>query len=195
MHRLQAYIIMALIYFVIFFILYLPILFILKWRGIGFIRQFSFIALFWSGFLIIFATILFTWPISFTPEEHRLNLQPFEWLQMPDVRRALFDVVIPNILMFIPLAYFIPVVFKKMRTFKKTVFAAFCISFSVEFFQYFIGRGTNIDDLITNTIGAVIGYAFYKISDKLLHNTCCWKWFTGDNLHNANNLYCTEKLS
>ena len=67
MHRIEAYIRLALIFIIIISILYLPISVILKKKGKSFIRQLSYIGLFCSIFLIIFATILFV-PITFHPE-------------------------------------------------------------------------------------------------------------------------------
>ena len=59
MHRIEAYIRLGLIFVVIISILYLPILFKLKKKGISPTRQVSYIGLVCSIFLIVFATMLF----------------------------------------------------------------------------------------------------------------------------------------
>lgn len=55
------------------------------------------------------------------------------------------------------------------------------ITFSVEFFQYFIGRSSDIDDIITNVLGAIIGYAIFKVLNNLLKDKKWWNQFIGNN--------------
>jgi len=179
MHRIEAYVTFALIVFAAMSVLYLPILFFLKKRGKGVIRQCSYVALFWSSFLILFATIFFTWPITFSPEHHFLNLVPFQWLQEVNVRREFVEFVVPNIMMFVPFGFFMPTAFQGMRKFYKTACAAFLFSFCVEFVQYFIGRSSNIDDLITNSLGGIIGYGIFRMFHQIFQNKMCWNKFIG----------------
>ena len=72
MHRIETYIRLGLIFVVI---IYLPILFKLKKKGISPTRQVSYIGLVCSIFLIVFATMLFML-ISFD-STHTLNIIPF----------------------------------------------------------------------------------------------------------------------
>ena len=71
-----------------------------------------------------------------------------------------------NIIMFIPLGFFLPRVFPKLRKLWKTLLTtALCISI-IELVQLFSLVGScDIDDLILNLIGAAIGYGL----DKYLH--------------------------
>lgn len=172
MHRIEAYIRLALIFIAIISILYLPILIKLKNKGISPIRQISYIGLFCSIFLIIFATILFT-PITFEPENHFLNLVPFNWIIENDFEQFIVE-KLPNILLFISLGLFIPVVFKSKRRFLKTLLITFIITFEIEFFQYFIGRLSDIDDIIMNLTGGAIGYLIFTIMNKIFKNTKFW---------------------
>ena len=81
--------------------------------------------------------------------------------------------VIGNIAMFIPVGIVWPVCFKKLNNFGKTVLAGAAYSFLIEMSQLlFYDRGTDIDDLILNTTGVVIGALIYF----LIHN----KSSTGD---------------
>jgi len=88
--------------------------------------------------------------------------------------------VVPNIMMFIPLGIFVPVVFEKTRKFYRTAFIAFLVTFSVEFFQYFIGRSSDIDDIIANLLGGIIGYGIFRIFNRLLTNKKWWNIFIGE---------------
>lgn len=171
MHRIEAYFRLAIIFIIIISILYLPILLKLKKKGISPIRQISYIGLGASVFLIIFATILFT-PITFEPETHILNLIPFN-LQEIGIEQFLIE-KIPNIILFIPLGFFLPVVFKSNRKAYKTILITFALTFGIEFFQYFIGRLSDIDDIITNLLGGIIGFIVFKLLDRFLKKTTFW---------------------
>ena len=171
MHRIEAYFRLAIIFIIIISILYLPILFKLKKKGINSIRQISYIGLGASVFLIIFATILFT-PITFEPKTHILNLIPFN-LQKIGIEQFLIE-KIPNIILFIPLGFFLPAVFKSNRKAYKTILITFALTFGIEFFQYFIGRSSDIDDIITNLLGGIIGFIVFKLLDRFLKKTTFW---------------------
>lgn len=169
MHRIEAYVTLGIIFIVIISILYLPILFKLKKKGISPLRQLGYLGLFCSIFLIVYATILFM-PITFTPETHTLNLVPFNFT---DFNQFVVE-KIPNIMLFIPLGFFMPIVFKSTRKLYKTALISFVITFSIEFFQYFIGRSSDIDDIITNLLGAIIGYGIFFIVNKIFKNQKWW---------------------
>lgn len=173
MHRLESYIRLAFIFIIIFTILYLPISHRLKKRGIPIPRQISWLGLFLSLFFIIFATILYT-PISFHQNTHTLNLIPFSWLNSMNGLDELLVEKIPNVLLFIPLGFFMPMVFKNMRFFHKTLWISFLITVNVEFIQFFIGRSSDIDDIITNLLGAIIGYGIFHIIQTVFHTSKFW---------------------
>ncbi len=155
-------------------IIYLPFYFILRKKQIPLLRQLSYLGLAGIIFIILFATILISIigsGLNFNPPYHRLNLIPFSWL---------FDTftmsqVISNIIMFIPLGFLLPIVFKKFRSFFNTTLFAFAFSFFIECFQYFIGRSSDIDDLILNTLGGIIGYGIFILFNKWLSTQNWWK--------------------
>ena len=164
MHRIEAYVTLGLLFIVIITILYLPILFKLKKKGISPIRQISYIGLFCSIFLIVFATVLFM-PISFDSGVHTLNIIPFNWNEI-----GLYQFIvekIPNILLFVPLGFFIPTVYKSKRNPYKSMLIIFLTTFGIEFFQYFIGRSADVDDVITNFLGGLIGYIVFYMFNKI----------------------------
>lgn len=72
-----------------------------------------------------------------------------------------------NILMFGPLGLLLPLLWKYFRKFSKTVLFGFLVSFTIEFSQLFLARGTDIDDLILNTIGTMLGYLTFVVFHKL----------------------------
>lgn len=67
-----------------------------------------------------------------------------------------------NILLFIPMGFLIPAIWKNCRSVKTTVFMGSALSVSIEILQIFTFRLTDIDDFITNTAGTIIGYYLSK---------------------------------
>lgn len=80
------------------------------------------------------------------------------WLTIPQL--------LLNIALFVPLGLAAPFISKK-SSFLKTVVTGLSLSFIVEFIQIFIGRECEMDDLICNTLGTVIGYLMYLLIKKL----------------------------
>ena len=66
--------------------------------------------------------------------------------------------IIGNIAMFIPVGIVWPICFRKLDNIKKTVFAGICFSIFIELSQLLSPeRHTDIDDIILNTSGVMIG--------------------------------------
>ena len=68
-----------------------------------------------------------------------------------------------NILMFTPLGFFLPLLYEKYDHIGKIALTAFLISLSIEIVQMFGFGATDINDLITNTVGACLGYKIYEL--------------------------------
>ena len=73
-----------------------------------------------------------------------------------------------NVVMFMPFGFLIPMIWKQYRRPVKIFLAGFLFSSAIEFCQLFNRR--NIDDLMMNTIGAVIGYFIWKLTKRLFRN-------------------------
>jgi glycopeptide antibiotics resistance protein len=160
--------------------LYLPAAFPLKKRGKGFTRQASYALCFLSLFLIVFTTlVLFNLPFRFAPPRRILNLQPFRWLREGDIARRITTEICPNAALFIPLGLSAPLAFARMRKFYATASAAALVTVSVEFFQYFIGRSSDVDDVLANLSGALVGYAVFKILGYFFRNRTRWRRLLG----------------
>lgn len=99
---------------------------------------------------------------------NRLNLVPFRTLRLfaglldSGVRAHIRIAVINlggNILMFVPLGFFLPRVFPKLRTLPQIMLTTAWIVCVVEILQLFTLLGScDIDDLILNVFGAALGY-------------------------------------
>ena len=97
-----------------------------------------------------------------------LNLKPFVYLfDYPTLREALLN-LIGNTAMFIPLGIVWPAVFKKLNTHRKVIAAGVGVTLTIELMQLpFYNRATDIDDLILNSAGFLIGYSIYLVVIRL----------------------------
>lgn len=84
---------------------------------------------------------------------------------------------VENIIMFIPFGILIPSAFPMMRNIFVCTLTALACSLSLEMFQLITGRGfCQLDDVVTNTLGALIGCIVYKIwtsAHRLMAGTSC----------------------
>lgn len=92
----------------------------------------------------------------------------FEGISIGPVNFNLFDsegvsTYILNILLFVPLGFLLPLIWKKYRSFSITVLHGMLLSLNIEILQLFNHRVSDIDDLITNTVGTVFGFLLWKI--------------------------------
>lgn len=72
--------------------------------------------------------------------------------------------IVLNILMFIPLGIFLPSVFKRVNRLWKAAAISFCATLFIELVQMALpGRAFDIDDILMNTLGGVIGYAMFAV--------------------------------
>lgn len=94
----------------------------------------------------------------------RINWIPFvNLLDYPEKSDILLN-VIGNTTMFIPLGIVWPSVFKKLNTHWKVILSGFGCSLFIEITQlFFYDRVTDIDDLLLNTIGFIVGYLIYLL--------------------------------
>ena len=72
--------------------------------------------------------------------------------------------VLGNFILFYPMGIFLPCLFKKVRTLKKTLLIAFGTILSVEIVQLVFRLGIfDVDDLILNIAGWILGYLTLSI--------------------------------
>ncbi len=102
----------------------------------------------------------------------RINLIPFKVIG--ETYRAVFIAgyfnyflinFLGNIVMFMPIGFFVPLLWNKM-SFKKVVIIGLTASLFIEICQLPLARGTDIDDVWINTLGCILGYAVYLVLKK-----------------------------
>ncbi|HDR7517740.1 VanZ family protein [Bacillus mobilis] len=75
-----------------------------------------------------------------------------------------------NILLLMPLGFLAPIIWGTFKKLKNTILLGLVISISIELLQLMEslfsswGRITDIDDVICNVIGSIVGYWIYKIT-------------------------------
>ena len=69
-----------------------------------------------------------------------------------------------NIIGFIPFGVILPLLSRKFMSLKKVMLATFCLSFMFECMQLIFRFGSfDVDDLMLNTLGGIVGYLFVKV--------------------------------
>lgn len=137
------------------------------------------------GLTLLYAALmiylLFFRAPAFTDEPYReqlydhLNHIPFRTIRLylrlfrPPTRPWLVRLatvnLLGNILLFIPLGLFPPLLSEKLRRFWKTALLAAGIMALVELLQMLLLVGTcDVDDLILNVLGAALGYGLFHLT-------------------------------
>ena len=106
-----------------------------------------------------------------------LNLEPLRTIRL-FIRVLLYDPsqynirlaivnLFGNIVLFIPLGYFLPRLWKGLRKWWRTWLTTLLVMTAVELTQLFTLRGTcDVDDLILGLLGAAIGYGIFCLFKK-----------------------------
>lgn len=133
---------------------------------------------FWRLVFLVYCAVmlwlLFGQRLGAASWSDNLNIQPlktirlyFSLIQGNDgflVRHAFINLA-GNVILFIPIGYLIPQIWKSLRSFIKVFLITLGAVVVVEMLQYFTGLGScDVDDLILNVPSAMIGYIL-------------WKWF------------------
>ena len=87
-----------------------------------------------------------------------LNLIPFQ-----DFSARNMEGMVLNAIMFAPLGFLLPAYFERYRHWGRTLAAGFLTSLTVELIQLFTFRATDVDDLIMNTLGTLVGFLLVKL--------------------------------
>lgn len=98
-----------------------------------------------------------------------INFIPFRTIKSYIKYSGLFHClvnILGNVIIFIPIGLLLPIILNRYKSFFKIIIISFSISIIIEFIQFFIGRSVDIDDIILNTIGGLLGYIVYTLLPK-----------------------------
>ncbi|MDK2951886.1 MAG: hypothetical protein PWQ77_1551 [Kosmotogales bacterium] len=86
----------------------------------------------------------------------QINLLPFS-------RHIDITAYFLNILLFVPFGFFLKFIWPDINKLKYIVLSGFSFSLLIEISQLFNHRQTDIDDLILNTLGTLLGYLLFRV--------------------------------
>lgn len=123
-------------------------------------------------FIVLFWILLFKLGVHFSSmgKISRINLIPFSKPSMSHGKID-FSEMILNVLIFVPLGLYAGILFERW-VFVKKLLLFFLISLIIEVLQFVFRLGAaDITDIITNTLGGIIGLMIFKLIEKLLTNS------------------------
>ena len=175
---------LILLWKIIIFILFIPLIirqYKLR-RSAEFLIYFiGFIAYSIEAFGILFFPII--WSIPVTTHGPMINTIPFHTIsEMLSTQKLSVSVkqIVGNVAIFVPLGGLAPMLFKKMNNLLRILMLGIAVSGTVEVVQFVIdavtrypNRAADIDDVLLNIVGVLIGFIIQKnwkkISRKFLY--------------------------
>lgn len=132
-------------------------------RRLGLVRRIALSLLMTYLFLTLVATVITRSPSA----EVRIMLEPFWTYRQCFADDFTWFEIRANILLFIPIGFLLPMVIKKPVWLPPVI--GIGISVIIELIQLITHRGTcETDDVISNTIGILIGYVFFWLVKVLI---------------------------
>ena len=107
-----------------------------------------------------------------------LNLEPFHTVRLyiwvlthshnPDQLRHAVINLGGNVAMFVPLGFFVPCIWEKLRKIGWHFLCMVLTILAVELLQLATGLGTcDVDDLMLNLVGTALGYGLYQLCKRI----------------------------
>lgn len=106
---------------------------------------------------------------------HRsVNLIPLktiiQFLTLSYNKSVILTNIAGNIIAFIPMGFLLPLVSRNLKRFIKVLLVVLLATGTIEIMQYVIGVGiSDIDDVILNLLGGMLGYLLNRILAKIVH--------------------------
>lgn len=136
------------------------------------------------GVYMFCMAVFFALAVTFGPDITEVTVDPrFNFVPFAEIADNSSSYVL-NAVLFIPVGFLLPMVWKKFEKIHHTALWGFLFSLSIEISQILNDRVTDIDDLLMNTMGTLLGYflfwllkkRFPKISVCAIDRIDHWKW-------------------
>ena len=137
----------------------------------GFHRRTNFIHMIWVFIFLYYVYLVLEttgigtiWEIGLYPGmklQEEINLIPF--------RDGISLSMILHVVMFMPLGFLLPLLWKEYQSLVRTAIIGFCFSCGIEFCQLFNRRVSDVDDLLMNTLGAILGWLIWIVFSHITH--------------------------
>ncbi len=126
------------------------------------------VAKFFAAYLLVFLGLTLG---GFYHPGSPVNLVPFRTMEH-DIRHGGWEFLVNfvgNVVVTLPMGWFLPVLLGIRCSTVKVVGASFLLSATIELLQGFSGRRVaDIDDVILNTLGGLIGYAIWAGGERIV---------------------------
>ena len=97
-----------------------------------------------------------------------IRFQPrFNWIPFRYMFTA-WETTVLNVVLFLPLGFFLPLLWQRFASLLRVMVTGFALSMGVELLQLFTFRATDVNDLMTNTLGAALGFFCARLLARLL---------------------------
>jgi glycopeptide antibiotics resistance protein len=122
---------------------------------------------FYRLLFILYILLLYYMLISMESTSYGSNFIPFkEIFRYSFMSKGFIYNVLGNIALFMPFGYFVSD-YLKANKIRHIFITSFLISLTAELIQYKIGRTFDVDDILLNVLGAILGYLAYRLIQKV----------------------------
>ncbi len=94
--------------------------------------------------------------------DFNINLRPFAYMF------SAYKSTLLNVLLFVPLGFFLTVLWTRFGKIWYTILFGFLTSLTIELLQIFTYRATDVNDLMTNTFGTLVGWCVGRLALRLI---------------------------
>lgn len=159
---LPDFVVLVFVYFIVFY---------RKWKEMGHLRLFLRTVFYCYLCMVVYFTlmpVLASIPNFYLYPAGTINLSPF--IDIAEGHLNAETEIILNILMMIPFGFLLPLIMQRSPL--AIISAGFLTSLAIECIQPFLNpyRAADITDLITNTVGTIIGYFLYRLLREHIQN-------------------------
>ncbi|WP_394803845.1 VanZ family protein [Muriventricola aceti] len=106
-------------------------------------------------------------PVDWQIQWDTLQLTPFQEIIRAFRGPWVMFLMVANIGIFCPIGFFPALLWRGWRWWKSAL-VGLCTSVFIEFVQFFIGRSSDVDDVILNTAGTLVGFWIFWLINALL---------------------------
>jgi glycopeptide antibiotics resistance protein len=144
-------------------------------------KEYFIVGLFIAYLILLIKVIIFKYPSSMVFDVADGNYVPFKTIvpylmAQPTWIVAIYNIG-GNIVSFIPLGVFVPVLSRHPPMLKRVLIFAFLLSLAFEVTQVLLHAGIfDVDDIMLNILGAVVGYVFVLIVQAHMPTTTHSSW-------------------
>ncbi|MEG0275424.1 MAG: VanZ family protein [Coprobacillus sp.] len=116
------------------------------------------------GYQLLICLLIAIFTITGISGINQILLLPYKHMNFVLYLENIFSYeCIMNMIMFIPLGIILPLLWKNARKLYLVLISGFSLSLLIEISQLFNHRASDINDIVTNTIGILLGYIIYKV--------------------------------